>query len=122
MTPTTGVPATTSSDIAVTNGSKTTDGVGFKVGMAFVGIAAASIISGLIFFLMRRKKSSTGRQSADVVALEKGTEDDAKQLPPPLVLDQPQELNSSPVQEMSTDYNKARDEKNLLHNGPHELQ
>jgi hypothetical protein len=90
--------------------------------MAFVGVAAASIIGGLIFFLMRRRSRSAGKQSVKVVALEKGTEEDTKQLPPTPVSDQPQELNSRPVQEMSTDYNQARDEKKPLQNGPHELQ
>lgn len=111
-----------SGSIAATSGSKTTDSVGFKVGMAFVGIAAAGILGGIIFFLMRRRRRSKGKQQFEHIPLEKGTEHDTKPLPPKPSFTEPQELNSRPLQELSTDYNQARDEKKPLHNNLHELQ
>lgn len=116
----TSVAVAATSSLVATSGSKTTDSVGFKVGMAFVGIAAAGIIVGLIFFVLRRRRRSTGQQLKETV-LEKDVEGDSKKLPQLPVSDEPQELNSSPVQEMSTDYNQAQDEKKPLGKGVHEL-
>lgn len=107
---------------ATSSGSRTTESTGFKVGMAFVGIAVAGVIGGLLFFFIRRKRRSMGEQEPGVFALEKGTDDNTKALPPPPPVTEPQELNSSPVQELSTDYNQARDEKKPLRNDLHELQ
>ncbi|KEF52080.1 uncharacterized protein A1O9_11706 [Exophiala aquamarina CBS 119918] len=110
----------TSSTAVATSGSKTTDSVGFKVGMVFVGLAAAAIILGLIFFIVRQRRRST-IQKSDETVLEKDVGGDLRQLPQLPVSGEPQELNSSQVQEMSTDYNKAQDEKKLLSKGMHEL-
>ena len=112
--------ASLSTDVGVSSGSKTTDSVGFKVGMAFVGIAAAAIIAGLVFFVLRRRKRSAS-QPSNVTILEKDSEGDFKKLPQLPAADEPQELNSRPVQEMPTGYNAAQDEKKAIGNEACEL-